>query len=38
MKRWKEFMEEDFRLKALLVDAAEDRVKWKKLIRNSNPT
>lgn len=37
-KRWKELVEEDFKLKDLIVDSAQDGVKWKKLVTTSDPT
>lgn len=37
MKKWKELMDQDLMMKDLTVDAAQDRVKWKRLIRNSYP-
>lgn len=33
-KKWKELVKENLRLKDLAVDAAQVRVKWKRLVRN----
>lgn len=37
MKRWKELLEDEFRLKHLAVDTDQHEAKWKRLAKNSDP-